>query len=81
MASTLEDAVLGAAVRRLAESAARVRTHGLLFAVSAVAGGWSVTALMDGDRPLPHVGPHDTLAEVFLELADLIPDDKENADG
>lgn len=85
MASTLEDAALGRAVRALAENADRARTYGLLMVVTKVPGGeagfpWHGFVRTDDPRPLPSVDAA-TLTELFTELAALIPDDKEKADG
>lgn len=81
MASTLEDAALGRAVRELAENADRARTFGLLFIVTKMPEGWHGSARSASlERPIPHI-LRPTLTELFTELAALIPDDKENADG
>lgn len=81
MASPLEEMHLGRAVFALADSADRCRTYGMLFVVTKTPEGWHGTARSDSlERPLPHI-TRPTLAEMFTDLAALIPDDKENADG
>lgn len=81
MASVLEDAALGRALRELAESADRARSSGLLLVVTKIQGdGWRGTVRVDDAiRPLPTTTrAHDDLAGVFLELVTVLnPDPQE----